>query len=80
MVLKSPSFALDGCEWSCGTNLLYLAGITPAVRFLLPEYAEAHDYDLCGGSRRLPHRRDPGIRAGRRRARGGHRRRDDDPG
>ena len=31
MVLKSPSFALDGCEWSCGTNLLYLAGITPAV-------------------------------------------------
>ena len=54
MVLKSPSFALDGCEWSCGTNLLYLAGITPAVRFLLPEYAEAQGYDLSGGSRRFP--------------------------
>ncbi len=54
MVLKSPSFALDGCEWSCGTNLLYLAGITPAVRFLMPEYAEAQGYDLTGGSRRFP--------------------------
>lgn len=54
MVLKSPSFALDGCEWSCGTNLLYLAGITPAVRFLLPEYAEAQGFDLTGGSRRFP--------------------------
>ncbi len=54
MVLKSPSFALDGCEWSCGTNLLYLAGITPAVRFLLPEYAEAQGFDLSGGSRRFP--------------------------
>ena len=54
MVLKSPSFVLDGCEWSCGTNLLYLAGITPAVRFLLPEYAEAQGYDLTGGSRRFP--------------------------
>jgi uncharacterized metal-binding protein len=54
MVVKSPSFALDGCEWSCGTNLLYLAGITPAVRFLLPEYAEAQGYDLSGGSRRYP--------------------------
>ena len=54
MVLKSPSFALDGCEWSCGTNLLYMAGITPAVRFLLPEYAEAQGFDLSGGSRRFP--------------------------
>jgi uncharacterized metal-binding protein len=54
MVLKSPSFALDGCEWSCGTNLLYLAGITPAVRFLLPEYADAQGFDLSGGSRRFP--------------------------
>ena len=54
MVLKSPSFALDGCEWSCGTNLLYLAGITPAVRFVLPEYAEAQGFDLSGGSRRFP--------------------------
>jgi hypothetical protein len=54
MVLKSPSFALDGCEWSCGTNLLYLAGITPAVRLLLPEYAEAQGYELSGGSRRYP--------------------------
>jgi uncharacterized metal-binding protein len=54
MVLKSPSLALDGCEWSCGTNLLYLAGITPAVRFLLPEYAEAQGFDLSGGSRRFP--------------------------
>ncbi len=54
MVLKSPSFALDGCEWSCGTNLLYLAGITPAVRFLLPEYAEAQGFDLSEGSRRYP--------------------------
>ncbi len=54
MVVKSPSFALDGCEWSCGTNLLYLAGITPAVRFLLPEYAEAQGFDLSGGSRRFP--------------------------
>lgn len=54
MVLKSPSFALDGCEWSCGTNLLYLAGITPAVRFQLPEYAEAQGFDLTEGSRRYP--------------------------
>jgi len=54
MVLKSPSFSLDGCEWSCGTNLLYLAGITPAVRFLLPEYAEARGFDLTGGTRRFP--------------------------
>lgn len=54
MVLKSPSFALDGCEWSCGTNLLYLAGIAPAVRFLVPEYAEAQGFDLTGGSRRFP--------------------------
>lgn len=54
MVVKSPSFALDGCDWSCGTNLLYLAGITPAVRFLLPEYAEAQGFDLSGGSRRFP--------------------------
>ncbi len=54
MVLKSPSLALDGCEWSCGTNLLYLAGITPAVRLLLPEYAEAQGFDLGGGSRRFP--------------------------
>ena len=54
MVLKSPSFALDGCEWSCGTNLLYLAGITPACRILVPEYAEAQGYDLSGGSRRFP--------------------------
>lgn len=54
MVLKSPSFALDGCEHSCGTNLLYLAGITPAVRFLLPEYAAAQGFDLTGGSRRYP--------------------------
>ncbi|MCZ7663945.1 MAG: putative zinc-binding protein [Thermoleophilia bacterium] len=54
MVLKSPSLALDGCEWSCGTNLLYLAGITPAVRFLLPEYAEAQGFDLGRGSRRFP--------------------------
>lgn len=54
MVLKSPSFVLDGCEWSCGTNLLYLAGITPAVRFHVPEYAEAQGFDLSGGSRRYP--------------------------
>lgn len=54
MVLKSPSFALDGCDWSCGSNLLYLAGITPAVRFHLPEYAEAQGFDLPGGSRRFP--------------------------
>ncbi|HZJ02384.1 MAG TPA: putative zinc-binding protein [Thermoleophilia bacterium] len=54
MVVKSPSIALDGCEWSCGTNLLFLAGIAPAVRFLLPEYAEAQGYDLSGGSRRYP--------------------------
>jgi hypothetical protein len=54
MVLKSPSFVLDGCDWSCGSNLLYLAGITPAVRFLLPEYADAQGFDLSGGSRRFP--------------------------
>jgi uncharacterized metal-binding protein len=54
MVLKSPSFALDGCDWSCGTNLLYLSGITPAVRFLVPEYAQAQGCDLSGGSRRYP--------------------------
>lgn len=54
MVLKSPSFAIDGCEWSCATNLLYLAGITPAVRFLVPEYAAAQGFDLSEGSRRFP--------------------------
>ncbi len=54
MVVKSPSFALDGCDHSCGTNLLYLAGITPAVRFHLPEYAEAQGFVLAGGSRRFP--------------------------
>ncbi|GAB4257527.1 MAG: hypothetical protein Kow00129_17520 [Thermoleophilia bacterium] len=54
MVLKAPCLALDGCEWSCGTNLLYLAGITPAVRFLIPEYAEANGFVLEEGSRRYP--------------------------
>ena len=77
MVLKSPSFVLDGCEWSCGTNLLYLAGITPAVRFLLPEYAEAQGFDLAGGSRRFPAGVTPGVRPSRRRAGGRHRRRHD---
>ena len=54
MVQKSPSIALDGCEWSCGTNLLYLAGITPAVRILIPEYAEAQGYDLSEVNLRYP--------------------------
>ncbi len=54
MVQKSPSIALDGCEWSCGTNLLYLAGIIPAARILIPEYAEACGYDLTQVNLRFP--------------------------
>jgi uncharacterized metal-binding protein len=41
MVEDYPTIVIDCHEESCGTNLLYLAGITPAARIFIPEIAAA---------------------------------------
>lgn len=39
MVEDYPTIVIDCHEESCGTNLLYLAGITPAARIFIPDIA-----------------------------------------
>lgn len=51
MVEDYPTIVIDCHEESCGTNLLYLAGVTPAARIFIPEIASATALS-CGYSRR----------------------------
>ncbi len=50
MVEDYPTVVIDCHAENCGTNLLYLSGITPAARVFIPDLAKQHD--LAYGSQR----------------------------
>jgi len=53
MVEDYPTVVIDCHEENCGTNLLYLSGITPAARIFIPDLAAAENLSYGKNRREL---------------------------